>query len=58
MRQRHIGRVPRHQRQRHAGQLAVHRVGRVELHPEGEMALIARGLEQIGEAREASVTVS
>ena len=51
VRQRHIGRVSRHDRERHADQLALHRIGGIELHPEGEMALIARGLEQVGEPR-------
>ena len=58
MGERHVGRMSRHERERHADQLAAHRVGRVELHPEGEMALIARGLEQNRRAGAASVTVS
>ena len=39
MSQRHIGCVPRFQRQRHAGQLTGHGVGGVELRPEGEISL-------------------
>ena len=49
--QRHISGVSRHQRERHADQLALHRIGRIELHPEGEMTLIARRVEQVGETR-------
>ena len=48
---RHVGRMSRHDRERHADQLAPHRIGGIELYPEGEMPLIARGLQQIGEPR-------
>ena len=52
MGERHVGRVARHERERHADQLTLHRVRRIELRPEGEMALIARSLQQIGKTRD------
>jgi hypothetical protein len=50
MRKRHVGRVSRPQRERNPHQLAPHRVGRIELHAEGEASEIASLGQEPGEA--------
>ncbi len=42
--------MPRQNRERHAHKLPLHGIGRRELGVEGHVALIACGLQQIGEA--------
>ena len=49
MAERHIGRRARAERERDADQLALHGIGRRQLRAEGDMALVARCVEQRGE---------